>query len=247
MGSIMSAISDDIDMYLFLCNRYGESPQYSHGSEDCYGDHASALRARLDAEQAVGKATEADLRRKAEDLWRRLEEAKMGLAPTTRFDREVEVSELPESHVSSGMTLKIHAASHLDHGLTPAHMDFILKEFRGSTEFFIKTVVLPIELASLRSGIYGPIVGDSPVLEAEVTYKIRGTRRCASRIVQKSMRLSRQLTVVGGPHEDEPCILYTAYGGPAAPREPGDPGIASWEELVKAREFWVQHALSHEV
>jgi hypothetical protein len=43
------------------------------------------------------------------------------------------------------------------------------------------------------------------------------------------------------------CVLFTAYGGPAAPREPGDSSIASWEELTQSRRFWAQHALSDSV
>lgn len=74
---------------------------------------------------------------------------------------------------------------------------------------------------------------------------------------------SRLVTVIAGPHTACPaggactgatcadydshvehaCVLYTAYGGPQAPREPGDPSIKSWEELVASREFWSQHAL----
>ena len=50
MGSIMSAISDDIDDYVHLCRKYGEPVQYSHGSADCYGDHCRELRNRRDAE-----------------------------------------------------------------------------------------------------------------------------------------------------------------------------------------------------
>lgn len=44
MGSIMSAIADDIDHYEWLCTRFGEKTQYSHGSADCYGSHAEELK-----------------------------------------------------------------------------------------------------------------------------------------------------------------------------------------------------------
>ena len=46
------------------------------------------------------------------------------------------------------------------------------------------------------------------------------------------------------PCDEHACILYTSYGGPKAPREPGDLTIESWEAIVEAREFWAQHALS---
>jgi hypothetical protein len=46
MGSIMSAISDDIDEYVRLCEKYNEKVQYSSGSADCYGEHARKLKER---------------------------------------------------------------------------------------------------------------------------------------------------------------------------------------------------------
>lgn len=47
MGSLMSAISDDIDTYEHLCERYGEAVQYSHGSANCYGEHCEELKWKL--------------------------------------------------------------------------------------------------------------------------------------------------------------------------------------------------------
>lgn len=37
------------------------------------------------------------------------------------------------------------------------------------------------------------------------------------------------------------CVLYTAFGGPAAPQEPGDPGCKDPEASAA---FWREHALS---
>ena len=37
------------------------------------------------------------------------------------------------------------------------------------------------------------------------------------------------------------CILYTAFGGPATPQEPGDPGCKDVEAATK---FWAEHALA---
>lgn len=75
---------------------------------------------------------------------------------------------------------------------------------------------------------------------------------------------ARVITVIAGPHKvtcgcklsgRRDCIeceghgdvnetvLYTAYGGPCAPREPGDPNIKSWDELLESRKFWAEHAL----
>jgi hypothetical protein len=58
------------------------------------------------------------------------------------------------------------------------------------------------------------------------------------------VRPTRQLTIVAGPHGDEPCVLYTAYGGPEAPREPGDPDIPGHSARDAAAVFWADHALS---
>lgn len=38
------------------------------------------------------------------------------------------------------------------------------------------------------------------------------------------------------------CVLYTTYGGPAAPKEPTDPTIRP-SEVRESDEFWSQHAL----
>lgn len=142
------------------------------------------------------------------------------------------------------MSLTLAAASHLDHNLTPEHVAWLLAQFADKDAFFIATVELPENLAPLECGLYGPTVGDEPVAEADVTYAIRGARKCASRMTARPVRPTRLVTVIAGPHEDKPCVLYTAYGGPAAPREPGDLTIPSWEEIQKARAFWAEHALS---
>jgi hypothetical protein len=53
------------------------------------------------------------------------------------------------------------------------------------------------------------------------------------------------ITVIGGPHLDDPCILYTAFGGPATPKEPGDPSLdGNLIELAKSQAFWAEHALA---
>lgn len=62
MGSIMSAIRDDIAEYEALCKHYGEEVQYKHSSPDCYGKHADALKERWGAEReaAAGPQTRFD-------------------------------------------------------------------------------------------------------------------------------------------------------------------------------------------
>jgi len=81
-------------------------------------------------------------------------------------------------------------------------------------------------------------------------------------------RATRKVTVIAGPHEEADvcprcagklgapgacdlcdgygkikyaCILYTAFGGPLAPQEPGDPGC---KDLTASTAFWRDHALA---
>jgi hypothetical protein len=39
------------------------------------------------------------------------------------------------------------------------------------------------------------------------------------------------------------CIVYTMYGGPLAPQEPGDPGC---RDVDASKAFWSEHALTRE-
>lgn len=142
------------------------------------------------------------------------------------------------------MTLEITQNSHVDHGLTPEHVAFIVARFAGRDAFFLETFTLPDSLAELECGLYGPLVGDGAVDEGDVSYVVRGARKCASRVVAKPARKTRTVTVIAGPSGDRPCVLYTSYGGPAAPREPGDATIPTWEALTEARAFWADHALA---
>lgn len=141
------------------------------------------------------------------------------------------------------MPLEIHAESHLDHALTPAHVSWLLKEFEGKQGFFIASLEIPADLGPLPCGLYGPLVGDPPVPEAEVTYAARGTRTWPSRLSRFAIRESRMVTVIAGPHDGRACVLFTAYGGPLAPREPGDPSLKG-DELEEAQAFWKNHALA---
>jgi len=60
MGSIMSAISDDIDHYEYLCDRYGEKVQYSHGSANPYGSHCDELKWKLEQDKRAEQGLEYD-------------------------------------------------------------------------------------------------------------------------------------------------------------------------------------------
>lgn len=136
--------------------------------------------------------------------------------------------------------------SHLDHaGLTFGHLKFIFTKFEKKEGFFIESFEFPEELGSLPCGLYGPLVGDAPVPEDAVTYGRRGERQCDTRFVDKPLRPTRTATIIAGPDDKgHGCVLYTVYGGPPAPREPGDISIKSEGERKEAEAFWAEHALS---
>ena len=138
----------------------------------------------------------------------------------------------------------IDGVSHLDHGLTAEMLEFIKTAFASREGFVIQTIDLPSYMGEVDCGLYGPAVGDPPVAENEVRYVVRGSRRCASRLVDRPMRKTSKLTIIAGPTGGKSLVLFTSYGGPAAPREPGDATIATWDDVIEARKFWAEHALS---
>lgn len=149
--------------------------------------------------------------------------------------------------------LEITEDSHVDHGLTPAMLEHIKRRFADREEFFIQTIELPAKddgspayLGDVECALVGPALGFDPITDEDeiVNYVVRPGRKWASRVVEWGRKERTLLvTVIAGPHGDRPCVLYTAYGGPLAPREPGDPAIASWDELEASRRFWSEHAL----
>lgn len=137
--------------------------------------------------------------------------------------------------------MDITPASHLDHNLTPDHLAFIREKFGDREAFFLETVDLPDGLPSLPCNLHGPTTGGEPVHEEEVHYAVRGDRKGASRLCRRPPVTVRTMTVIGGVHEGA-CILFTAYGGPCAPREPWDETLdEAGREVSKA--FWAEHAL----
>ena len=162
-------------------------------------------------------------------------------------------------------------ASHLDHGLTSAQIAWILEKCKARQAFFIETFELPSTLpvdsgAMLRCGLFGPIMGDDPIVNGgfvdykkntqypttkgrvsyQVTYAKRGNRAGESRLVNLRPRPTNKLTVIAGPHEAYQCVLYTYYGGPLAPREPWELALSGGtpEQKAEAEAFWAVHALS---
>ncbi len=142
------------------------------------------------------------------------------------------------------MALEIHPDSHLDHGLLPEHVAFLRERFSDRGGFIRETVELPPHLPSLPCGLYGPAMGDEPVPEREVTYRPRGGREHLSRVVSRPMRETRLLTIIAGPYRDAPLVLYTAHGGPIAPRELESMRFAERDEVDASIAFWKVHALA---
>lgn len=134
-----------------------------------------------------------------------------------------------------------HEDSHVDHGLTEAQLDHLLARFADREGFFLETITLPPELGTVPCGLYGPMMGDPAIREDEVIRARRGERAWDSRLVDLPPRQQHEVTVIAGPHDGHPCVLYTAFGGPAAPQEPGDPYC---KDLVESAAFWKEHALA---
>lgn len=141
--------------------------------------------------------------------------------------------------------MKITNDSHTDHNLTPAIIQYLLTLFAVRDAFFIETVTLPEEFGTVPCGLHGPITGEPPVPETEVYYETRPPRTYTSRLCRRPSIQTRQVTVIAGPHENEACILYTAFGGPLSPKEPGDTTLSP-EQRAESEKFWAEHALSLE-
>jgi hypothetical protein len=134
-----------------------------------------------------------------------------------------------------------HPDSHVDHGLTEAQLQHLLECFADRSGFFVETITLPSDLGTVPCGLYGPAMGDPAIREDEITHARRGERAWDSRLIDLPTRQQHEVTVIAGPHDGHACVLYTAFGGPAAPQEPGDPGC---KDPSTSAAFWRQHALA---
>ena len=140
--------------------------------------------------------------------------------------------------------LVVHKASHVDH-VADAVIQAVLEAHKETENPDGKVLVVEVPLPEdmrLACRLRGPAVGDPPVPEDEVVYVIREGRDWPSRMVLRPPVFTAVLTVVMGPYGGDPLVLYTCYPGPAAPKEPGDPGLLL-EEKDAAIKFWAEHAL----
>jgi hypothetical protein len=137
--------------------------------------------------------------------------------------------------------MNIAKVFHADHGISN---DLILSAvMRLKPEEGFSALTLELEEACVMSALYGPKAGDGPVTDAEVDMVKRSEDRPPSRMVDKPKRPSSKLTVVG-VRSGEAATIYTAYGGPLAPREPGDASMTTDAEKAESAAFWAEHALA---
>lgn len=146
------------------------------------------------------------------------------------------------------MSIAIIGGSHVDHGLSPDQLAWALEQLSDAPagEVTVRQLTLPTGLGRVPSTLWGPAEGDEPIPESSVVYVRRGNRPGMSRCIDGAMpaRLSRHLTVIVGPAEGhEGLVLYTAYGGAYAPREPWDPGLDE-AGRAESQPFWAKHALA---
>jgi len=147
--------------------------------------------------------------------------------------------------------------SHLDHNVSTAILNHVLKTFADRDGFFIETIELPPELGTLSCALYGPEMGDAPVEDGpDVFMGQRQGRNNPTRFIQKPSRPTNRMTIIAGPNKDDAghiiagqeCVLYTLYGGPPATREPGDTSLPKpSREHQSAVAFWAGHALSEDL
>jgi hypothetical protein len=107
----------------------------------------------------------------------------------------------------------------------------------------VVTLTAPHEL-TVPCGLYGPAVGDPPIPESDVVYGPRENRLWASRLVRRPFRATSMLTVVMGPWRGRELVLFSCYGGPAAPREPAEMTLAGDAVTEESERFWAEHALA---
>lgn len=155
------------------------------------------------------------------------------------------------------VNFNVSGDSHNDH-ITAEHMG-VLREMARDGVFeaiivppqagiFIATLRLPEHLPDVLNGLRGPLSGEPPVGEGSVFYGIRGEGRPnLSRLTALPSAPTRLVTVIVGRLEERDGVwhgtLFTAYGGPCAPQEPGDPYLAP-ERVEASVTFWREHALS---
>jgi len=158
----------------------------------------------------------------------------------------------PTNPALTRLTIAVVADSHVDHALNDLQLSWLLdtvsqRYWANTPAPLIATLTLHPKIGTVPCGLYGPLMGDAPISDGpDITHAVRGERAGPSRLIDGALfppRPTRLVTLIAGPHGDEPWVLYTAFGGPVAPREPWD---ASLDDAGRAESeaFWAEHALS---
>jgi len=134
---------------------------------------------------------------------------------------------------------------HADHSMTDEQRSFGVQALidtisSQSSPFAAITIDLPSSLGTVPNALYGPECGDEAVLDTEVTMGVRNGRPWSDRLVDRPLRPSSKLTVIGLQDGDD-LKVFTMHGGPLAPQNPEDPSCA---DVNSSKEFWAVHALS---
>jgi hypothetical protein len=101
--------------------------------------------------------------------------------------------------------VKVIPESHVDHGLSPEQLAWLLEQVAHQTAFFIETFTLPPALGTVECSLVGPATGGPPVDEGEVKYVVRGNRKSTSRVFldpQPRKPQTRMVTIIAGPTVD---------------------------------------------
>lgn len=139
------------------------------------------------------------------------------------------------------LRMSLPAIYHGDHDIPPGLIAWVVA--RQAPGLFAVTVDTEREYPC---GLFGPAMGDNPIEDGEVTLVKRSPDRPPSRLVPYPRRTRGKITVIGARGATVATSqVFTAYGGPLAPREPGDPSLVEGSpEHAESVAFWAQHALS---
>jgi len=141
---------------------------------------------------------------------------------------------------------------HADHGINDAQKEYIFSSIEDMVDddgFFIREIFMDAcdhvdgkyvpENTLVPCGLYGPAMGDAPVVEAEMVQ--RSEDRPADRMIKAPFRQVGYVQAIGIKEGNE-FKLFTVYGGPLAPQNPADPNCQDIEASTK---FWSEHALAY--
>ena len=155
-----------------------------------------------------------------------------------------------------GNGFEVVQASHVDHGLNGEALNWLQRvaladlQMLPAGQVLVKSYELPKDAAAvglpcaLRCQLHGPMVGEAAVSSDEASELVRAGRSYPSRICARAPSTTRLVTLIVGPHGDATQVLYTAFPGPLAEKEPGDPSLKTEDDRKRSAAFWSKHALS---